>query len=75
MTLPISNRDTRKNANFEIESARRQLQLYSQNYLAYQRLSRGGMLAYIDMNLRLYRNLIDLMNKRSEAAEYVLDNI
>ncbi len=32
-------------------------------------------LRYIEMNIQLYKNLVNQMNQRKNAAEYVLKNI
>ena len=74
LALSISNDKKRELAVFERDGAKQLLQLYSQNYIAYQSLSMQGMLGYIDMEMQLYKNLINQMNKRLEAANYVLKN-
>jgi len=74
ISLPISNKEKRERAIFEIDSAKKQLKLYSQNYLAYQELSMQGMLDFIKMEMQLYKNLINQMNQRLEAANFVLKN-
>lgn len=75
MALPVDREEKRKMAEFEAESASEQLKLYSDNYTAYQNLSMAGISSYIAMNMELYRNLINQMNKRLDVANYILSNI
>lgn len=75
MTLSVGREEKRRMAEFEAESAKDQLMLYSNNYTAYQNLSINGMSSYIAMNMELYKKLINQMNKRLDAANYVLSNI
>ena len=63
-----------KNTLIERDGAKQQLQLYSQNYSSYQALSMQGMFSYIEMEMQLYKNLINQMNQRLEAANHVLKN-
>lgn len=74
LSLPIGDEEKRHMATFEIESAIEQLQLYKHNYSMYKQLSMHGM-QYIEMNMQLYNNLINQMNKRQDAADYVLNNL
>jgi hypothetical protein len=75
MILPVGREEKRRMAEFEAESAKDQLMLYSNNYTAYQNLSMHGMSSYIAMNMDLYKKLINQMNKRLDVANYVLSNI
>ncbi len=74
MALPISKEEKLKRAQFEVESAKKQLGLYLYNYKAYDQLGKAAWSSYIAMNLRLYKNLINQMTSRLEASEYVLKN-
>tara|TARA_R110002124_G_scaffold5786_11_gene36355 strand:+ start:35826 stop:36803 length:978 start_codon:yes stop_codon:yes gene_type:complete len=66
--------DKRKRAKFELDSAKDQVGLYSHNYLMCQNIRGRFSLVYFEMKMALYRSLIELMNKRIKAAEYVLEN-
>lgn len=72
MSLPIDIEEKRILATFEAQSAENQLKLYSHNYMAFQNLSMRGMSSYIQMNMDLYKHLINQMNSRLDAAKHVL---
>ena len=74
ISIPVEHEEKRRMASIEIESAESQLKLYRNNYTAFQDFSMRGMSSYIEMNMVLYKNLINQMNKRLEVAKYVLKN-
>jgi hypothetical protein len=60
-------------ARFELQSANEQVRLYSRNYQMCQCMP--FPLKYFEMKMELYRELINRMNRRIDAAKYVLKNI
>lgn len=74
LTLDIDKSYKRERAKFELESAKNQAQLYSHNYLMCQNVRGRLPLRYFEMKMDLYKKLINLMNKRIEAARFVIEN-
>jgi hypothetical protein len=64
----------RERAKFELESAVNQVNLYSHNYLMCQNIRGRFALRYFEMKMDLYKKLINLMNQRIDAANYVIAN-
>jgi len=62
-------------AEFERKSAIDQVRLYSHNYLMCQNILAHYSLRLIEVMMMLYKNLIKQMNRRIDAAEFVLKNI
>ncbi len=75
LSLNINDTNKKESAEFELQSAENQAQLYYQNYLMCQRVYRHIPLRYFKMKMDLYKNLINLMNMRIEAARFVIENI
>ncbi|MEO3684039.1 YiiX/YebB-like N1pC/P60 family cysteine hydrolase [Shewanella vesiculosa] len=74
LSLDIGDSYKKERAEFELESAGNQVQLYSQNYLMCQNVRGHLPLRYFEMNMDLYKKLINLMNKRIEAARFVIEH-
>ncbi|SEH77465.1 Permuted papain-like amidase enzyme, YaeF/YiiX, C92 family [Rheinheimera pacifica] len=74
LSLDIDGAYKKERAEFELESAEKQAQLYSHNYLMCQNVRGRFPLRYFEMKMDLYKKLIDFMNKRIEAAKYVIKN-
>ncbi len=75
MLLPVDREEKRILAAFEAQSAKAQLERYSHNYVVFQKLSMRGMSSYIEINMALYKKLINQTNARLEAAKHVLKHI
>lgn len=74
LSIDMDTSDKREQAKLELDSAKDQAGLYSHNYLMCQNIRVRFPLVYFEMKMALYRNLIDLMNRRIKAAEFVLEN-
>jgi hypothetical protein len=74
-SLDIEDSYKKETAEFELESAKNQVKLYSHNYLMCQNVCGHLPLRYFKMKMELYRKLINWMNKRIDAARYVIENI
>jgi len=72
MSLDIEPSYKKERAELELNSAINQVKLYRHNYEMCQRLGCHYSLRYVEMKLILYRNLINQMNKRVDAAKYVI---
>ncbi|MCK5875800.1 MAG: hypothetical protein KAG82_13970 [Alcanivoracaceae bacterium] len=72
MLLPVDREEKRRLAEFEAKSAEDQLELYSHNYDAFKQYSIMRKSSFIEMNMTLYKNLINQMNARLQAANHVL---
>lgn len=74
LSLDMEGAYKKRQAEFELESAENQVRLYSHNYLMCQNIRGHFPLRYFEMKIYLYKKLIDVMNKRIEAAKYVIEN-
>lgn len=74
LSLDIDESYKKEAAEFELESAENQAKLYSQNHLMFQNVRGRIPLRYFKMQKYLYKNLINSMNKRIEAARFVIEN-
>tara|TARA_R110001583_G_scaffold139048_1_gene291097 strand:+ start:2939 stop:3910 length:972 start_codon:yes stop_codon:yes gene_type:complete len=74
LSLDIEDAYKKERAEFELESAENQVRLYSHNYLMCQNIRGHFPLRYFEMKMDLYKKLINFMNKRIEAAKYVIEN-
>ena len=74
LSLDVDALYKKEQAKFELDSAKDQARLYSHNYLMCQNIRSRFPLVYFEMKMALYKNLINLMNRRIKAAEFVLEN-
>jgi hypothetical protein len=74
LSLDLNPSYKKERAEFELKSAEEQAKLYSHNYLMCQSVRGRFPLVYFEMKMELYRKLIDFMNKRGQAAKYVIEN-
>lgn len=74
LSLDIDESYKKEKAELELESAEDQVQLYSHNYLMCQHVRVQLPLRYFEMKMDLYKKLINLMNKRIDAARFVIEN-
>tara|TARA_R110001592_G_scaffold311518_1_gene586399 strand:+ start:1716 stop:2687 length:972 start_codon:yes stop_codon:yes gene_type:complete len=74
LSLDIDEQYKIEMAELELESAEDQVQLYSHNYLMCQNVRAHLPLRYFEMKMDLYKKLINLMNKRIDAARFVIEN-
>jgi hypothetical protein len=74
LSLNLDESQKKESAKLELESAEDQAQLYSQNYLICQNVRGHLPLRYFEMKMGLYKKLINLMNKRIDAARFVIKN-
>ena len=72
LSLGMDSNFKKERAEFELKSALEQAKLYSRNYKMYQNLRLHYDRRYFEMNMELYRSLINQMNKRIESAMYVI---
>jgi len=75
LSLNVESSYKKERAECEMESAKNQVQLYSNNYLMCQNIRGRFPLVYFEMKMELYKKLINSMNKRIEAAKFVIGNI
>ena len=74
MSVDAETSHKKEIAEFELNSAIDQVKLYSHNYLMCRNIRSHYNLRFIEMKMELFKNLINLMNKRIEAAKYVIKN-
>ncbi|WP_444905086.1 YiiX/YebB-like N1pC/P60 family cysteine hydrolase [Microbulbifer sp. CnH-101-E] len=74
LSLNIEDAYKKELAEFELESAENQIRLYSHNYRMCQNILGQSFLRYFEVKMDLYKKLIYFMNKRVEAAKYVIEN-
>lgn len=74
LSLDIERSYKKERAEFELKSAENQVKNYRHNYLMYQNNSGHIPLKFFEMKIELYKKLINMMNKRIEAAKYVVEN-
>lgn len=74
LSLNLEPSYKKERAKFELESSKEQIKLYSHNYLMCQNIRGRFPLVYFEMKMELYKKLINFMNKRVEAARYVIEN-
>lgn len=74
LALNVEPSFKRERAEFELQSAMSQVKLYSHNYQMCQHILARWRLKYFEMKMGLYKELINRMNKRIEAARYVIEH-
>jgi hypothetical protein len=74
LSLNLESSYKRERAEFELESAENQVKLYSHNYVMCRNIRGRFSLKYFEMKMELYKKLINLMNKRIDAARHVIAN-
>ena len=75
LSLEIGQAEKIKSADFELKSAEDQIKLYIHNFQMCQKILQHRNLLFFVMKADLYESLIEMMNKRIDAAKYVLKKL
>jgi hypothetical protein len=75
LSLEMSRAEKMKSAHFELKSAQDQINLYTHNFQMCQKILQHRGLLFFAMQADLYKTLIEMMNKRIDAAKYVLKKL